>query len=91
MVLRELREVLVEVEHNRNGDNQQDGLDVCTDELPDDVPVQNADIAGRGEQQEQIAYLPHERQTSSSILYNMQFCSFYSVTNLFDLKHFITR
>ena len=40
MVVGKLRHVLVEIENNADGDNQQDGKDVGANELADDVPVE---------------------------------------------------
>ena len=44
MVLCELYEVLVHVEHDTDRDDQYDGIDICADELAYDIPVENADI-----------------------------------------------
>ena len=48
MVLRKLREVLVEVEDQGDGDDQHDGEYVGADKLPDDVPVETTEkVLGR--------------------------------------------
>jgi hypothetical protein len=44
VVLSELYEVLVHVEHDTDRDNQYDRVDVRADELAYDIPVENADI-----------------------------------------------
>ena len=44
MVLSELYEVLVHVEHDTDRDDQYDRVDVRADELAYDIPVENADI-----------------------------------------------
>lgn len=44
MILRELGEILVEVEDYGNGDDQGNGEEIGADELLDDIPVQNLDI-----------------------------------------------
>jgi hypothetical protein len=44
VVLCELYEVLVHVEHDTDRDNQYDRVDVRADELAYDIPVENADI-----------------------------------------------
>ena len=49
MILRELREVLVNVEDDRDGDNQGDGIEISAYELLYDIPVENLQIAFRVE------------------------------------------
>ena len=44
MVLCELYEVLVHVEHDTDRDDQYDGIDICADKLAYDIPVENTDI-----------------------------------------------
>jgi hypothetical protein len=44
VVLRELYEVLVHVEHDTDRDDQYDRVDVRADELAYDIPVENTDI-----------------------------------------------
>jgi hypothetical protein len=45
MILCELGQVLVHVEDDRDRDNQRNGIDIRADELLDDIPVKNVDIA----------------------------------------------
>jgi hypothetical protein len=45
MVLCEFRQVLIYVKNDREGDNQYNGKDVCSDEFTDDIPVQPFDVA----------------------------------------------
>ena len=45
MVVGEFRQILVDVEDNGYRDNQHDGVDVCADELLDDIPVHTLQIA----------------------------------------------
>ena len=47
MVLAELRKVLVNVEDDGDTDNQQYGIDVRTDELTYDIPVENFYVSQR--------------------------------------------
>ena len=47
MVLAELRKVLVNVEDDGDADNQQYGIDVRTDELTYDIPVENFYVSQR--------------------------------------------
>ena len=47
MVLAELRKVLVNVEDDGYADNQQYGIDVRTDELTYDIPVENLYVSQR--------------------------------------------
>jgi hypothetical protein len=44
VISREFRQVLVDVKHNGNGDNQDNGVDIGTYELLDDIPVHSLDI-----------------------------------------------
>ena len=57
MVLRELYEVLVHVEHDTDRDNQYDRVDVRADELAYDIPVENAEMGlSRSRHGESAAY-----------------------------------
>ena len=47
MILRELRQVLIDVEDNGDADDQDNGKEIGTDELSDDVSVEDLDIAER--------------------------------------------
>ena len=46
VILRELCQVLVHVEHDGDGDNQDDGEEIGADELLDDIPVEPFDEGG---------------------------------------------
>ena len=47
MVLREFRQVLVHVEHDGDGDDERDGVEIGAYELLDDVPVDALDVMQR--------------------------------------------
>ena len=49
MVWREFRQVLVHVEHDGDGDDERDGVEIGAYELLDDVPIKNLDVASRVE------------------------------------------
>ena len=65
MILRKLRQVLVEVEHDGNGNNQGYREEVVTYELLDDIPVQSLDVSQWveiPEHLEETQFVPHPSQ-----------------------------
>ena len=44
MILRKLRQVLIDVEDYGNGNDEEDGEEIRTDKLLYDIPVESADV-----------------------------------------------
>jgi hypothetical protein len=44
MIRGELCQILVDIEDDRDRDDEDDGIDICSNELLDDIPVHPLDI-----------------------------------------------